>query len=403
MIEFQNVVKSYGSSGTPAVRGLNLRVEPGEIFGFLGPNGAGKTTTIKMLVGILRPDSGRILVGGVDIAVNPLAAKRQIGYVPDGAEPHPRLTGREYIEFIADIYQVPDEERDRRLPELLDAFELTYAFDDRIDSYSRGMRQKIAIVGALIHQPKVWGLDEPMVGLDPRSAHVLKEKMRQYCEAGNTVFLNTMSSMVTGFFAAILPILSGNWDYLSSMDPWLAALATAGFLVFMGTGSMVALTTTTREGKQFYHLKALPISAHTYVRAKWWSANVYCLAIALVASIAEVAVLHMSPSAALMGTVMGLVACAAYNAFAVLLDLSEPNLNWANEQMAFQGRRVFLLLIGELLVGGVVAGVDAVIHFSLHLDWLVVYGINFVLAGAALVIALSSLNENAPGLYVEIE
>jgi ABC-2 type transport system ATP-binding protein len=191
MIEFQNVVKSYGNSGAPAVRGLNLRVEPGEIFGFLGPNGAGKTTTIKMLVGILRPDSGRILVGGVDMAVDPLAAKRQIGYVPDGAEPHPRLTGREYIEFIADIYQVPDEERDRRLPELLEAFELTDAFDDRIDSYSRGMRQKIAIVGALIHQPKVWVLDEPMVGLDPRSAHVLKEKMRQHCAAGNTVFFST--------------------------------------------------------------------------------------------------------------------------------------------------------------------------------------------------------------------
>jgi ABC-2 type transport system permease protein len=215
--------------------------------------------------------------------------------------------------------------------------------------------------------------------------------------------MNTMSSMVTGFFAAVLPILSGNWDYLSSMDPWVAALATAGFLVFMGTGSMVALTTTTREGKQFYHLKVLPISAHTYVRAKWWSANVYCLAIALVANIVQVAVLHMSPSAALMGTVMGLVACAAYNAFAVFLDLSEPNLNWANEQMAFQGKRIYLLLIGELLVGGVVAGIDALIHFSLHLDWLAVYGIDLVVAGAALVLALSSLNENASALYAEIE
>ncbi len=191
MIEFQNVVKSYGKSDTPAVRGLTLRVEPGEIFGFLGPNGAGKTTTIKMLVGIMRPDSGRILVNGVDMAANPLAAKRNIGYVPDGAEPHPRLTGREYIQFVADIYQVSEEDRARRLPELLEAFELTDAFNDRIDSYSRGMKQKMAIVGALIHQPKIWVLDEPMVGLDPKSAHVLKEKMRQHCNAGNTVFFST--------------------------------------------------------------------------------------------------------------------------------------------------------------------------------------------------------------------
>jgi ABC-2 type transport system permease protein len=215
--------------------------------------------------------------------------------------------------------------------------------------------------------------------------------------------MNTMSSMVTGFFAAVLPILSGNWDYLSSMDPWLAALVTAGFLVFMGTGSMVALTTTTREGKQFYHLKTLPISARTYTLAKWWSANVYCLAIALVASIVEVAVLHMSASSALLGTAIGMAACAAYNAFAVLLDLSDPKLNWTNEQMAFQGKRVFLLLIGELLVGGVVAGVDAAVHFALHLDWVGVYAVDLVLVGAALVVALSSLNENAPGLYAEIE
>jgi ABC-2 type transport system ATP-binding protein len=185
------VSKTYGKSSKKAVDDLTLEIHRGEIVGFLGPNGAGKTSTIKMLVGIAKPDTGRILVGGVDALKDPLAAKRLIGYVPDTPEPYSRLTGREYVQFIADVYGVSNEDYRRRLPELLETFELVEAFDDRISNYSRGMKQKITIVGALIHDPPIWVLDEPMVGLDPKSAHVLKEKMRQHAERGNTVFFST--------------------------------------------------------------------------------------------------------------------------------------------------------------------------------------------------------------------
>jgi ABC-2 type transport system ATP-binding protein len=191
LISFQHVSKTYGKSSKKAVDDLTLEIHRGEIVGFLGPNGAGKTSTIKMLVGIARPDAGRILVGGVDALKDPLAAKRLIGYVPDSPEPYARLTGREYVRFIADVYGVSNEDYAKRLPELLETFELVEAFDDRISNYSRGMKQKITIVGALIHDPLIWVLDEPMVGLDPKSAHVLKEKMRQHAERGNTVFFST--------------------------------------------------------------------------------------------------------------------------------------------------------------------------------------------------------------------
>jgi ABC-2 type transport system ATP-binding protein len=191
LISFQHVSKTYGKSSKKAVDDLTLEIHRGEIVGFLGPNGAGETSTIKMLVGIARPDTGRILVGGVDALKDPLAAKRLIGYVPDSPEPYARLTGREYVRFIADVYGVSNEDYAKRLPELLETFELVEAFDDRISNYSRGMKQKITIVGALIHDPPIWVLDEPMVGLDPKSAHVLKEKMRQHAERGNTVFFST--------------------------------------------------------------------------------------------------------------------------------------------------------------------------------------------------------------------
>ena len=191
MIEIKHLSKSYNKGSVKAVDDLNLNVRPGEIFGFLGPNGAGKTTTIKMMVGLLNPDSGTIRLAGFDTAENPLEAKRQTGYVPDNPDVYDRLTGIEYLNFLADVYEVPVKERCERISQLLDMFDLTDAVGDLIKSYSHGMKQKIVLTGALLHNPAVWILDEPMVGLDPKSSHLLKEYMRKHCDEGNTVFFST--------------------------------------------------------------------------------------------------------------------------------------------------------------------------------------------------------------------
>lgn len=190
MLKISNVSKSY-TAGVKAVDELNLEVKSGEIFGFLGPNGAGKTTTIKMAVGILNPDSGSLRINGHDIEKDPIAAKRQIGYVPDEAQLWDKLTGLEYLSFMCDIYGVPAEERDKRAKPLLETFEILDAVRDPIGSYSRGMRQKMALTGSLIHRPPLWILDEPMVGLDPRSSFLLKELMRSHTEQGGAVFFST--------------------------------------------------------------------------------------------------------------------------------------------------------------------------------------------------------------------
>lgn len=191
MIELRHLCKAYAKSGTRAVDDLTLHVNRGEIFGFIGPNGAGKTTTIKMLTGILRPDAGEVVIGGVSMQKDPIGAKRMIGYVPDGGEVYERLTGMEYLSFMADMYGVEDAQRRERIGRYLEMFEMTQAAGDLVRSYSRGMRQKITLIGALIHQPALWVLDEPMVGLDPRAAHILKAEMRRHCEGGNTVFFST--------------------------------------------------------------------------------------------------------------------------------------------------------------------------------------------------------------------
>lgn len=191
MIEIKNLSKSYNKGALKAVDDLNLYVKPGEIFGFLGPNGAGKTTTIKMMVGLLTPDSGTITLAGFDNAKNPLEAKKNIGYVPDNPDVYERLTGLEYLNFMADIYRVSADDRQERMGRLLDMFNLTDAMGDLIKSYSHGMKQKIVLTGALLHNPALWILDEPMVGLDPKSAHLLKEFMREHCDRGNTVFFST--------------------------------------------------------------------------------------------------------------------------------------------------------------------------------------------------------------------
>lgn len=191
MIQFDHVVKQYGKSKVRAVDDLTLKVEKGSTLGFIGPNGAGKTTTIRLLTGILQPTSGTVTIGGIDMAKDPIAAKRLIGFVPDAHEMYDRLTGMEYLNFMADVYGVSKADRKAHIEKYLALFGLEDASREQIRSYSRGMRQKLTIIGALIHNPPVWVLDEPMVGLDPRAAHILKEEMRQHCERGNTVFFST--------------------------------------------------------------------------------------------------------------------------------------------------------------------------------------------------------------------
>lgn len=191
VININEITKSYNKAGIKAVDNLSLRVRPGEIFGFLGPNGAGKTTTIKMIVGLLNPDKGNITVKGFDNQKQHIEAKKNIGYVPDNPEVYDRVTGIEYLNFMGDVYQVPSEIRKERIEYFLDMFDLKDAASDLIKSYSHGMKQKIVLTGALLHDPSLWVLDEPMVGLDPKSAHLLKDLMRRHCDKGNSVFFST--------------------------------------------------------------------------------------------------------------------------------------------------------------------------------------------------------------------
>ena len=190
MLSVKNVSKSYNGT-IKAVDDLSLEIKPGEIFGFLGPNGAGKTTTIKMLTGVLTPDSGEITVNNYNIKENPLSAKRSFGFVSDDPNVFLRLKGIEYLRFMADIYDVPADKRKAVIEKLAADLEMTSALNDKIQSYSHGMRQKIMIMGALLHNPPVWILDEPMTGLDPKSSFVLKNMMREHADKGNTVFFST--------------------------------------------------------------------------------------------------------------------------------------------------------------------------------------------------------------------
>lgn len=191
MLNIKDVSKSYNKGNVKAVDSLNLHVRNGEIFGFLGPNGAGKTTTIKLIVGLLNQDSGSITIRGFDNQKQSLMAKKRIGYVPDNPDIYDKLTGLEYLNFMADVYEVPLSERKDRIAYFLDTFDLKEAAKDIIKSYSHGMKQKIVLTGALIHDPELWILDEPLVGLDPKSAHILKKLMREHCDKGNSVFFST--------------------------------------------------------------------------------------------------------------------------------------------------------------------------------------------------------------------
>ena len=190
MIKIENVTKSY-VKGKKSVDNLNLEIKDGEIFGFLGPNGAGKTTTIKMITGILNPDEGDILIDGNSIEKEPLEAKKRFGFVPDSPDMFLKLKGIEYLNFLAEIYEIPVELKKERIEKLTKKFEIYNNLNEQIESYSHGMRQKIVICGALLSNPKNWILDEPMTGLDPKSSFDLKEMMREHSRNGNTVFFST--------------------------------------------------------------------------------------------------------------------------------------------------------------------------------------------------------------------
>lgn len=191
MIRLYNVSKTYAKAATKAVDDLTLEIKAGEIFGFLGPNGAGKSTTIKMITGILAPDSGTIEIDGLNLADDPIAAKSVIGFVPDNHETYDTLKGIEYLNFIGTMYGVSNAALKGKIDEYAALFDMTDALGNMISSYSHGMKQKLSVIAALIHEPKVWILDEPLTGLDPQSAFQLKQLMRSHAEQGNTVFFSS--------------------------------------------------------------------------------------------------------------------------------------------------------------------------------------------------------------------
>ncbi|MFA5139404.1 MAG: ABC transporter ATP-binding protein [Elusimicrobiota bacterium] len=189
MIELCGLTKRFGD--LLAVDSLTLRVRPGEIFGFLGPNGAGKTTTVRMLSGLLQPSAGTARICGFDIVTQPLEAKRVLGLVPDEPFVYPKLTGAEFLRFVGDLYGVPHPAQRRRIPELLEMFELSGWGGELVDSYSHGMRQKLVLAGILLHEPKALLLDEPLVGLDPKSGKLAKEILKRLAGRGCAIFMCT--------------------------------------------------------------------------------------------------------------------------------------------------------------------------------------------------------------------
>ena len=189
MLEIKNLTKNYGDK--KAVDNLSLEINGGEIYGVIGPNGAGKTTTIKSLVGILKFDEGEITLDGTDIKKDPMAFKRKIAYIPDNPDLYDYMTGNQYLNFIADIFKVPSDERKRKIEYYANKFAIYGDLNAALSSYSHGMKQKIAIISAWIHNPELIVMDEPFVGLDPESSHKLKEMMREHCDNGGMIFFST--------------------------------------------------------------------------------------------------------------------------------------------------------------------------------------------------------------------
>ena len=189
MLNIEHLTKAYGEK--KAVDNLSLHIAPGEIYGFIGHNGAGKTTTLKSVVGILQFDAGEITIDGISIKENPLECKRRFAYIPDNPDLYDYMTGIKYLNFIADIFGVGANERQARIRKYADAFELTADLAQPIAAYSHGMKQKLAIIAAWLHEPKLILMDEPFVGLDPKASHLLKEMMREVCDEGGAIFFST--------------------------------------------------------------------------------------------------------------------------------------------------------------------------------------------------------------------
>jgi ABC-2 type transport system ATP-binding protein len=227
VLELVGVRKRYGSF--TAVDGLDLQVHPGEIFGFLGPNGAGKTTTIRMVAGVLRPTEGVIRIGGDDLEKEPLRARARVGYVPDRPFLYEKLTGGEFLRFVAGLWGQEGADVEARADRMLELFSLTRWKDELIESYSHGMRQKLLITSALLHGPELIVVDEPMVGLDPRAARILKDLFRAFAADGGSVFLSTHTLEVAEALCDRIAILAGGRVLASgTMDELRAHARTGG-------------------------------------------------------------------------------------------------------------------------------------------------------------------------------
>ncbi len=207
MIELERLTKRYGAF--TAVKEIDLSVPRGELFGFLGPNGAGKTTTLRMIAGILRPTSGRVRVAGIDVAVDPVGAKRALGFIPDRPFIYEKLTGAEFLRFVAGLFGQSGPDVERRGTELLALFDLEEWRDALVESYSHGMRQKLIIASAFVHRPEVIVVDEPMVGLDPKAAKILKELFREYVRRGHTIMMSTHTLEVAEALCDRIAIIQG--------------------------------------------------------------------------------------------------------------------------------------------------------------------------------------------------
>lgn len=191
IMQISHLSKQYKNSSKFAVQDISFEVNEGEVFGFLGPNGAGKSTTIKCITGILPITEGSISICGHSVIDDPINAKLNIGFVPDNHQMYEQLTAREYINFMADIYHVGKEDRKIRSEKMLELFDLSSVVDNQISTFSHGMKQKICVIGALVHNPKLWILDEPLTGLDPKSSYELKQLMKDHCKEGNSVFFSS--------------------------------------------------------------------------------------------------------------------------------------------------------------------------------------------------------------------
>ena len=226
MISLSRLTKRYGSF--TAVDGIDLEVPQGQLFGFLGPNGAGKTTTLRMIAGILRPTSGHVRIAGVDVSDDPVAAKAQLGFIPDRPFIYEKLTGAEFLRFVAGLYDQSGPQVEHRARELLALFDLEQWRDELVESYSHGMRQKLIISSAFVHRPQVIVVDEPMVGLDPKAARILKDLFREYTRRGHTIMMSTHTLEVAEAMCDRIAIIqAGKIRACGSMDE-LRASAQAG-------------------------------------------------------------------------------------------------------------------------------------------------------------------------------